>query len=114
MEKKESKFIYLNNEEFFLLKSCSEFTMVLFGKAAEIHTDLARILSEYVALNLAIKECEQVIDGNFNPLYKLKGAYFETSIRAIKTVLSHMSRAKYPDTVKHLYSLKLKIQKEGK
>lgn len=114
MKEKKSKFIALDKEEFYLLKRCSEFTMILFGKAAEIHIDLAHILSEYVALNLAINKCDEVLDNNFNVIYKLKDEYFETSIRSIKVVLSHMSRVKYPSVVKKLYNLKLKIQKEGK
>lgn len=114
MERKKSKTISLNQEEFYLLCKCSDFSMFIFSSVSKVHEDFAKFLSEYVALSIALKDME-FLSGQTKILkFEIKEEYFETIIKTIKLVLPHLSIKKYGNAVTKLYNLLDKVKKEGK
>lgn len=114
MEKKESKYVSLNHDEYFLLSKCSTFAMSVFNSVAKIHEDFAKILREYVSLAIALKSKQIEMGGDVLRIYQLKEEYFDVSVRVITLTLSHLSVKRYRNYVYALYKLKSKIKKEGK
>ena len=114
MEKKASKYVTLNHDEYFLLSKCSTFAMSVFGSVAKIHMDFAKILSEYVSLAIALKSEQINMSRDVLVVYQLKDEYFDVSVRVITLTLSHLSVRRYRDYVYALYKLRTKIKKEGK
>lgn len=114
MEKKTSKYISLNREEYFLLIKCSTFAMTVFDAAAKIHMDFAKVLSEYVSLSIELKNEQTKMTVDVSPTYHLKEEYFGVSARVITLTLSHLSVMRYHDYVYALHKLRSKIKKEGK
>ena len=114
MEKKESKYVSLNHDEYFLLGKCSTFALAVFNSVAKIHVDFAKITSEYVSLAIALKSKQIEMSGDVLRIYQLKEEYFDVSIRVITLTLAHLSERRYRDYVFALYRLKNKIKKEGK
>lgn len=114
MEKKESKYVSLNRDEYFLLSKCSTFAMTVFNSVAKIHEDFAKILHEYISLTIALKSKQIEMSGDILRIYQLKEEYFDVAIRVITLTLSHLSVKRYRDYVYPLYRLKNKIKEEGK